>query len=156
MPMRLAHEAIDAELEKHPEIIVRLQEMVESKELPPTYYDNPIVIANPNELVLPVDFFVDGLPYSLVDTVVGVWLINTITQRRHVLAVVRKRFCCKCGCRGWDTFYPVWLVIRWSLECMKNGVYPVCRHDGSPFRNIEAVRARVAGTALRIKACFYA
>ena len=104
MPLRLAHEAIDSGVSGHPEMRVRLQEMIDSNELPAIYYDNPTVLAHPTEVVLPLDIFVDGLPYSLVDSVVAIWLINVVTKRRHVLAVVCKRLSCKCGCHGWCTF----------------------------------------------------
>ena len=35
----------------------------------------------------------DSLPYSLVDSVLGVWLINLITGARHVLLIIRKKLC---------------------------------------------------------------
>ena len=42
-------------------IVVSLREMIENHELPPSYYDHPVVLENPYFDVLPLQIFVDGL-----------------------------------------------------------------------------------------------
>ena len=40
---------------------------------------------------LPVGIYSDGLLYSQVDTVVGVWLINLVTGSRSLIALMRNK-----------------------------------------------------------------
>jgi hypothetical protein len=44
-----------------------------------------------------------------------------------------KEDCCKCGCRGWCSLFPVLDVIRWSLSQAAVGTNDTRRHDGSQF-----------------------
>ena len=105
------HEVIDEEARADPTLRTKLVEMIESEQLPPSYFDNPVVqAAEPGE-VLPLQMFVDGLPYSLVDSVCGIWIINMVSGRHHCIGQVRKRMCCKCGCAGWDTFFPIYCAL---------------------------------------------
>ena len=92
-----------------------------------------MVLRNPGRLVAPVGLYMDALPYSLVDSVLGVWIINLVTGARHVVMTVRKKLVCNCGCKGWCTYYPILLWIRWCIECMARGEFPDRRHDGTPF-----------------------
>ena len=41
----------------------------------------------------------DGVAYSHIDSVLGVWAINMISQKRHVVALIRKKQMCKCGAK---------------------------------------------------------
>ena len=153
LPMRLGHEELEREYQEHPEMRVKLRERIEDENLPKAYFDHPLVLANPGEDVLPLGLWMDGLPYSLIDSATAIWLINLITGRRHVLAIIRKRICCKCGCGGWDTYYPVFCVLRWIFECLAAGLNPWFRHDGTEFWPEELVRRMAAGTMLTFKAC---
>ena len=94
----------------------------------------------------------DALPYSLVDSVIGVWLINLITGARHVMMVVRKKIVCACGCRGWCTYHGMLLFIHWVLECLAKKRYPNCRHDNTPFHTVaDAFRINLAGLAMKTR-----
>eukprot|EP00969_Alexandrium_andersonii_P071158 3141743-Alexandrium_andersonii.AAC.1 len=75
----------------------------------PSYTEHPGVKGRADQ-PLPIALYMDGLPYTITDSVVGVWLQCLISKRRVLVAVVRKRLACRCGCRGWDTFDP---VMRW-------------------------------------------
>jgi hypothetical protein len=44
-----------------------------------------------------------------------------------------KEDCCKCGCRGWCSLFPVLDVLRWSLSQAAVGTNDTRRHDGSQF-----------------------
>ena len=83
------HECIDWELDHDPTILTRLQEMIRDGELPPAYYQNPVV-TNSEEPVLPVSLYLDAFPYADRDSVLGYWLVNEVTGRRHLLAPLRK------------------------------------------------------------------
>lgn len=107
--VRPLHEALHDEITNDPTVSVLLREAIERGSLPPTYFSNPIVQQNEGPVV-PLALYADSVPYSLTDSVIGVWLINLLTQRRHIVAVVRKRLLCKCGCKGWDTTFPIFLT----------------------------------------------
>ena len=52
-------------------------EQIENNGLPTSYYNHPVVESS-DEDVLPVGLYMDGVPYSLTNSVVGVWFINLI------------------------------------------------------------------------------
>eukprot|EP00969_Alexandrium_andersonii_P070688 3120391-Alexandrium_andersonii.AAC.1 len=72
-----------------------------------------------------------------------------ITGMRHICGIVRKAAVCRCGCRGWCTFWPLLRFLRWSFEALAAGTYPHTRHDGKP---LQGSRGEKAGQQLRSKA----
>ena len=74
--------------------------------------------------------YVDGAPHSQTDSVVGFWVINLVTQRRHLTAVLRKRNGCTCGCKGWCSLYAIFRMLRWSFKAMAARAYPPSRRGG--------------------------
>jgi hypothetical protein len=99
------HEQLNAEVASDPSIDLRLEEAKRDKSLPPAYFEHPVVKQNPAEGVLPIALYMDGVPYSHTDSVIGVWICNLLTGVRHLSLVVRKRLVCKCGCRSWCSFF---------------------------------------------------
>eukprot|EP00959_Pyramimonas_sp_CCMP1952_P136128 2848193-Pyramimonas_sp.AAC.1 len=81
----------------------------------PAYREHPIVVtgvSNGRAQPLPLGIYLDGIRYLLQaagrqDTVAGVWLINLISGKRHLLCSLRHSDTCLCGCRGWDSLYPL-------------------------------------------------
>ena len=125
----------------------------DGSKLPPSFKDNPIVrAASPDELVFPVALFMDGLPYSETDSVNAVWLVNMITGKRSILATIRKRITCACGCRGWCTFYPLFAFLRQCFVDLTDGIFPLTRHDGSAWWASDSLRAILGGTRMKAKA----
>ena len=105
---------------------------------------------NAGRLVAPIGLYMDSLPYSLVDSVLGVWIINLVTGARHVLLTIRKKMVCSCGCRGWCTYYPILLWISWCIDCMAQGRFPDRRHDGTLFTDMcDELRASAKTGALK-------
>ena len=136
-----------------PALATRLREAITSTNLPRAYYDHPVVANHGDESVLPIAIYMDGLPYSLTDSVVGVWVANLVTHRRHLIALVRRRLTCKCGCRGWDTFFTIHMFLKWSLQALSDCIWPSERHGRTAFVNAEDVRrADLAGQPMRFKA----
>lgn len=137
----------------------KLTDAVVNRELAPCYFEHPIVQAHHGDLTLPFCIFIDGVPYSQTDSVIGFWTQNVITNRRHLFAAVRKRHVCNCGCRGWCTLFPIYQMIAWSLRALAAGEYPATRHDGEPFAPSSDVqristsgnKARVRGMLLFVK-----
>ena len=52
-----------------------------------------------------------------------------ISQKRHVVALIRKRQMFKCGCEGWCSQFPLMTLLRWSLKARADGKY-VCGGGG--------------------------
>jgi hypothetical protein len=77
--------------------------------------------------------FVDGVPYSHTDGVVGFWVINTVTEKRVLVAAMRTQLACSCGCRGWCNYHAILSFLAWSFRCLGKGGYPATRHDGTEF-----------------------
>ena len=147
---RPAHDCMLKDFEDH-SFRVKLHEAVHNKTLPPSYDDHPVVTSS-DELVVPVGIYMDSLPYSLVDSVLGVWLINYITGARHILMLIRKRSVCACGCRGWCTYHNILVWINWCAEILAAGIHPSSRHDGEPFLEFhDEARIDLAGAAMRFK-----
>ena len=111
-----------------------------------------MVTRNPTEHVWPISLFVDGVPYSQVDSVIGFWLVNMVNGQRYVFATLRKKFMCRCGCKGWCSLFAMFRCLRWCLTSLSAGVYPAERHDGSPWKPSDAARAVLANTPLGVKA----
>ena len=96
---------------------VKLDEAIADRELPETYYDHPLVQQS-DQPVLPVALYMDAVPYSQTDSVIGFWFVNLISGMRHLFLVMRKRMCCRCGCRGWCSFFPVFKYIHACCHAM--------------------------------------
>ena len=104
-----AHELVDEFAIETPELPRLLEEAVSERRLPPTYYTNPVVQKSEKPL-LPLSIYMDAAPYSLTDGALGIWLQCLVTDRKWIIALVRKKITCACGCRGWCSH---WEVIRW-------------------------------------------
>ena len=149
MALKPVHELVESSVEANPALPDLLAEAKAKGSLPPCYDHHPVVRSSPAP-VLPFALYMDGLQYSLVDTVIGIWLVNLLTGARQVIGLVRKRILCACGCRGRDTFFAIMAWLRWSLRVAASGYHPMMRHDGAPFEG-DALRQEVAGSPLRMR-----
>ena len=149
------HEQLWSDLATSVGYRTRLGEMVRRKELPDVYFKHQVVQQN-SDMVLPVAMYIDAVPYSQTDSVIGWWMIDLVSERRYLWAVLRKQHSCRCGCRGWDSCYIFLKVLCWSLRCLADGCYPSARHDGQPFLETDTKRLALAGQAAPIKvACLF-
>ena len=139
------HEALATEMED-PAAQAQLRTMVAQGNLPRRYFDHHIVARHgtPETPVLPLSMFIDGVPYSINDSVVGIWVQNIATGTRHLCAVLRKRHMCRCGCKGTCTMWPVMSFLAWSFRSLADANLPYQRHDG-PFGLADATRSANAG-----------
>ena len=150
------HEQLAEELEGDPACRLTLAQWRIEGRLPPTYWQHPVTQDASGEAVMPFALYLDGVPYSQTDSVLGMWGVNLVTGKRFLFAALRKKLCCQCGCRGWCTLHPLFALAAWSLRALAAGVWPTRRHDGSPFLLCDAARARRAGEAMRTRwACLY-
>ena len=147
-------EQLDEDLRKDPTSLLKLEEAIEDGKLPPVYHSNPVVVAHHDEKpVWPLRFFVDGVPYSQNDGVIGFWLIDGINGKRYFIGGLRKKVICNCGCRGWCTFASVFEFVRYIFETLGEGKCPTNRHDRKPWNQCESKTRDRAGKELLFRGC---
>jgi hypothetical protein len=145
------HEEMAADMAK-PGFATLLGERLEG--MPQAYWQHPLVIAEgERSRVAPLALYLDGVPYSITDSVIGFWLICLTTSKRYLFAVFRKRLSCQCGCKAWCSFHAFFTYVRWTLLALAQGVMPTHRHDGTTWRDTDLERSLLAGTSLPFKAC---
>ena len=150
------HELLVEDLERDPGCRHTLGQWRRDGMLPDAYWQHPAVRGARDQPVVPFAIYLDGVPYSQTDSVLGIWAGNLVTGQRFLFAALRKRACCQCGCRGWCTLHPVFAFVAWSLRALAAGVWPSRRHDGSPFGLADGPRAARAGEVMRTRwACLY-
>lgn len=133
VPTITMHEALAKEVAKDPDMLRRASE----KDWPPSYHSNPLVQdarAKGLPLPLPLVLYLDGVRFTSQiaghgDTVLGIWMYSMESKKRHLLACIRNRDMCKCGCRGWDSLHPILSSVAWSMGCLRDGKRPRARHD---------------------------
>lgn len=150
--VRPIHEVVAANMADSPDAIEELEHMKQSNELPQSYFEHPVVRGTADPVV-PLSMFLDGLPYSLSDSVLGAWVKNEVTKKRFLVALLRKKLLCRCGCGGWCSLFPLLYWIRCCFAVLASGVYPDSRHDGRPWQASDTVRAEQGGESLGFKAC---
>jgi len=145
VPTSLPHEALAREVAADPAIL----DQCAATEWPPAYWSHPLVEAAQaagKRLPMPVALYVDGVRYTSqlagrADSVIGFWLVNLTSSKRHVLCTLRSRDLCRCGCRGMCTIAPVLDHLAWSFRVLGQGVRPSRRHDGEPWRSADPLGA---------------
>jgi len=147
------HEQVAEDLQKNVGCRERLSALLSERAFPPIYYDHPIVKAHPGENVLPLAIYLDAVPWSINDSVVGWWAMNLVTGKRYLWGVLRKEVACKCGCKGWDSLYAFHSLLVWFLEALADAQFPAVRHDGSAFTDAEQHRQERAGSRIRLRCC---
>ena len=75
-----------------------------------------------------------------------------ITGQRFLSVALRKKVCCRCGCKAWCTIFGVLMCLRWSLAALVRAVYPLERHDKTDWWATDAARKTKAGAPMRRKA----
>ena len=144
-PVLVPQEEFDRELETTEGWGEKLQHCIDNNMFP-TCYDSHPIVAEATRPVLPVALFVDALPYTNVDSLIGFWIVNLLTGCRHLVVALRKSLLCSCGCRGWCTFYGIFFYLHWCFANAAAGLLAGKRHDGHPWRESDVDRASMAGS----------
>jgi len=155
LPVLPLHEALATEFVESENLKSDLAQAISDDELPPSYWDHPVVTANPDKKVHPVCLYVDGVSFGRnnYDSVIAFWGYFLFSTTRHLLGVLRKTELCQCGCRGWCTLWAMWHVIAWGVRAIHSGFYPSERHDGQPWFDTDACRQPTANETLGFLAC---
>lgn len=160
MPILMPHEVLQEHLEGDSgrEVLVRLDAACAADQLPHTYSTSPVVMdAPPGVPVLPVCLYLDSVGFAREDKALGFWLSCAITGRRWLLFAIRASSVCTCGCKGWCTYYHVFLALHHSFACLATGRLPTQRYDGTPFSSgRDAARRYVAGRTLPFRSALLA
>jgi hypothetical protein len=79
LPVLVPHELVDRDAS--PALRTQLREAIDHDELPPAYFHHPVVVAHGSmdDPVLPLSIYLDGVPYSVNDSVIGIWIVNNIS-----------------------------------------------------------------------------
>ena len=62
---------------------------------------------------------------------------KAIRGQRHLLFILGKKKLCDCGCAGFHSFNAIFAVLAWSMEILRDGRSPTCRHDGSAWSALD-------------------
>ena len=139
------HEQIDNDIANAVSFRNRLAEARADGTLPPAYWQHAIVQRCRDRMVAPVAIYVDAVPYSESDSVIGWWMVNLLSGRRFLVGLLRKRLSCRCGCRGWCSFYAIFRALHWMIKCGADGVWATARHDREPWQPLDVSRAAKSG-----------
>ena len=152
--MLVPTEEIQAEFDATPDMEEKLMSAIDSGVLPRSYDDNPVVLQS-TKPVIPFGLFVDGAAYSLTDSTIGIWMINLITRRRHLIGSVRSSLLCACGCRGYCSLFSVFYFLACQFQLLADAVHALARHDGKPWSALDRLRsvATHAGQAMTYAVC---
>lgn len=94
------------------------------------YLSHPVVRAHPGETVMAYAFYLDGISFTRTDSILGLFIYSLHTLKRHLVAVLRRSQMCKCGCRGWCSLFPIFSMMKWSIDCLASGLWPSRPHAG--------------------------
>ena len=142
------HEALDREFQRTDEPSAALRRAKHADDLPLVYKTHPWVTAAGETDIHPYCLYMDGVQYNKMDTYVGFWCYFMLTGTRHLLAVLRRSELGSCGCKGWCSLWPIFGMIKWSMQCMYRGIWPTMRHDGQAWSESDAERAAKADSQL--------
>lgn len=143
MPVGVPHEELAKEFAEDPFAATGPSE----PEWTESFKTHPVVRRHPNELVMPLGLYLDGISFTNRDSLLGIFIYSLHTMKRHLVAILRRSHFCKCGCRGWCTLYPVLSMIHWSLCALAQGQWPSTRHNG-PWDANDTERKAKGGQSL--------
>ena len=133
IPVLDPHVAISNEVSDNPSLVTKLAQVTSDGGFPDMVMDHPVAKKH-NFQSFPVILYVDGVPTTKRDAVIGFWLYMLgVSDRRHLVCVVRKSRLCKCGCRGWCTCYIVFRWLHWSFDHLAQRKHPVKDSSGMSY-----------------------
>ena len=132
LPVLPPHELLNKEYADHPELHDLLATAVRDDKMPPSYTEHAVVKAS-SKTAKALALYVDGVPTTKKDGVIGFWVYDMLSSRRHLSVVVRKKTLCKCGCRGWCSLWVIFQFLAWSFLLMAEGENPTTDWLGAPL-----------------------
>ena len=152
LPMNLLSMALSEELSAPGnDMAAKLAAAVAAKDLPAAYFSHDAVRSSTG-LVHPYSIYMDAVPFTRTDSILGIFAQLLLSDTRHLLFSVRKTEMCGCGCKGLCTLQPMFEAMAWDCETMLRGTWPLQRHDGRAFGDGEDHWSRSAGQDLGFSA----
>ena len=121
-------------------------------QFPVNFQTHPVVESHPGEEVWPLALYLDGVPVTKRDGLLVITLKNLASERKWLVAAVKRSSMCRCGCRGWCTLFHIMAWLRYCLEALSQGEMPTTRADGSAFLEGEVSRQELGGKPCAIGA----
>jgi hypothetical protein len=95
----------------------------------PAYTSHPLVKEHVKQglaMPIPVSVYLDSVAFitqaaGRSESVLGIWVINELSQKRHLLATLKGGDQCRCGCRGDCSIFPLLENLRWQLASLQRG-----------------------------------
>ena len=127
----LAHDVIATEVLETRGFWEKFDSLRQSGHFGKLYDNHPDVLREPETKFIPFALYLDAVAIQSHnrDAGLGVWLENMVTKYRHLLLVHRKRHKCRCGCRGWCSYYILLAHVAWQLAALRRGTHPSKRFD---------------------------
>ena len=140
------HEVLSRETLMDPNLATTLEDAVEYDRLPPSYTSHHVAQSS-NFKAQPVIMYLDGVPTTKKDGVLGIWCYMLYSQLRHLVCILPKSKMCRCGCRAWCTLWPIFNFFAWSFAAHAAGLMPLVRWDGMNWDD-DPRRAALGGSPL--------
>ena len=134
IPIVPPHESIEEELAASVAAADTLATTCRERDFLQSYYQHPVVHSSAPGTVWPLAIYVDGTPFSELDSILVIFVVNLGTNSRHLVGTLRKTGLCKCGCKGWCSIFFAMEFVEWSCLAMTSGMWPTASHDGKPWR----------------------
>ena len=113
---------------------------------PPCYSEHPVVKSCWPAQCVPLAVYFDGVQYQKKDSCIGFFLVNLVTERRHLVCELRKGHMCRCGCGGWCSLRPIYCFLNWAFTSLAAGEHATQHHNGITFRATETSLIAKAGS----------
>ena len=85
--------------------------------------------------MFPLALCMDATAFAKRDSLVVFTVHFLATGRRYLALPVRKSQLFDCGCGGWDSLYPLYACLHWSLAVLPQSTVPEARHDQTLWRS---------------------
>jgi hypothetical protein len=144
------HECLHREFVEDPTILGQIR----PREWPLSFHQHPVIRSAQPGQVLPLAFYMDAAQYTKGGAAVLVFVVaNLVSGTRHLVAVLKKKDFCRCGCRGWCSLRPVFAFLDWSFQALARGIFPAEGCDGQPWAaSADPTRRSMAGLPLALRA----
>ena len=106
--------------------------MRRSGHLPATYHSNPVV-RQKSASTQPLGLYLDYVAFAKTDKALGFFFVQYSEREELLCAVLRRSQLCRCGCRGWCTYFQIFVFFPYCIAALAAGVYPRTDYRGKEF-----------------------
>ena len=148
------HEMLNKEMsENRLELDSLLAQHVRDDMVPKVYKDHIVTRAS-GKKAQPIAIYLDAVPTTKKDAVLGVWVYFAMSSKRHLCCVLRKSRMCQCGCRHWCSLFVLFSWLNWSLMAAAAGEQPSVSWDNREYTMAnDFIRSSTAGSLLLYIGC---